>query len=157
VLIDRLRNPDLSHVRYGSDRGAGALATAAWLRARGLSTPGAAWDVSIALDVADRPATAEADAAKDTRFHLLLAPAEWGFFFCHGGRSSWIRVTEVPSVFERDDFALLPRVPPLRDLGTLVRGLEEQHQVQFKRHLASIRTSIAGADAAIRLWVAASI
>ena len=134
------------------------LATSAWLAARGIRpAPSGRWDVTIALDVVDRPALPTFDGRLDSRFHISISPTEWGFFFCHAGRVSWIRVTDVPTVYERDEHELLRDVPPLRDIGSLVHRLEERHQLAFHRKHASIKTSIPGTEDTIRIWVAASI
>lgn len=144
--------------RYLTDRPAAALATTAWLNARGLRPPPALrWEVMIALDVVDRPALPTFDGTTDTRFHISISAGEWGFFFCHAGRVSWIRVTDLPSIYERDEHELLRDVPPLRDVGTLVHRLEERHKIAFHRKHCSIRTTLPGAEDTIRLWVAASI
>lgn len=156
MFIDRLKHAGRVHVTYGTEQSAATLATGAWLSARGLLAP-PRWTVSIALDSRDVPAEHEFDATRDTRFHLSIAKDEWGFFFCHLGKASWIRVTDVARVFERDDYELVKQVPPLRDLGALVQKLEEQYSIRFHRQHASIRTNIAGATSTIRIWVAAAI
>lgn len=139
---------------YGKGRHAGALATASWLSARGLLVPpNEPWDVAIALDVVDERAPASFEEAADTRFHMAFAATEWGYFFCHHSRWSWIRVTDIPFVHERDDFGLRAKTPPLRDLGRLVRSLEEAYRVRFRRGYASIQTTIAGAEPAVRAWL----
>jgi hypothetical protein len=156
-LIDRLRNAGRVHVTYGGQQTAAALATSAWLNARGLLAP-MKWDVSIALDARDAPANHGLDPTlTGTRFHISIARDEWGFFFCHLGKASWIRVTDLPRVFERDDHGLIGDVPPLRDLGKLVQQLEDTHQIHFHRQHAAIRTNIAGAQSTIKIWVAAAI
>lgn len=156
MLIDRLKHAGRVHVTYGIEQSAATLATSAWLNARGLIAP-PRWDVSIALDARAVPAVHEFDVATDTRFHISIAKDEWGFFFCHLAKASWIRVTDVPRVFERDEHELVRDVPPLRDLGSLVQKLEEKHDIRFHRQHASIRTNIAGAQSTIRIWLAAAI
>jgi hypothetical protein len=143
---------------HGKGQHAGALATGSWLAARGLLVPSRTpWEVTIALDVVDRPAQAVFSEARDIRFHVAIASTEWGFYFCHLGRASWIRVTDVPFVHERDDHALRVRVPPLRALGRLVRSLEDTYHVRFRREHAAIRSTIAGAEPAIWAWVLADL
>ncbi len=143
---------------YGKGQHAGALATGSWLSARGLLVPPRTpWAVSIALDVINWPAPTSFTEATDTRFHVAISSTEWGFYFCHGGRASWIRITDVPFVHERDDHALLLRVPPLRALGRLVRALEATYYVRFRREHAAIRSTIAGTEAAIWEWVLADL
>jgi hypothetical protein len=154
MLIDRLKTGRV-RATYETPRAA-TLATTAWLEARGLIAP-ARWTVSIALDARPRPARHEFDANVDTRFHISMSRDEWGFFFCHAGQASWIRVTDVPAVFERDEYGLIAEVPPLRDLGSLVQALEERYELRFHRQHASIRTNIPAAEATIRIWVAAAI
>jgi hypothetical protein len=157
VLNERWRHGSVL-ATYGKGRHAGALATATWLSARGLLVPPRTrWEVSIALDVIDTKAAAAFADATDTRFHVAITSAEWGFFFCHESQMSWLRVTELPFVHERDDFGLLAHVPPLRALGTLVRALEAKYRVLFHREHASIRTTIAGAEPVIQDWVLTSI
>ena len=140
----------------GSHAGAtaGQLASEAWLHQRGLTAPTAhSWHVEVTLDVRDAPAQRDFDDRKDTRFRIEIYSIEWGFFFCHGGHSSWIRVTDIPVVHGRDDFRLLAMMPPLKDIGGLLRRLEKQHAIAFRREHAYIRTNVPSAEPAIRLWV----
>lgn len=113
----------------------------------------ARWHVEIALDVADGPAPSEFDERTATRFHIDLYSEEWGIFFCHGGRSSWVRVTDIAFVHGRDDFGLLAEMPALRDLGPWLRRLEQQYRVQFQRGFALVRTNLASAEPVIRRWI----
>lgn len=151
---DRWQYRDLGSIP-GKGRSAGSLATAAWLAARGLLVPPrTAWEVSIVLDVeAGGEGAARAAESSDTRFHIALSSTEWGFYFCHNHRASWIRITDSPFVHQRDDFALLFKIPPLRDLGRLVRTLEETYGVRFRRRHAAVRSTIANAEPIIRQWV----
>lgn len=75
--------------------------------------------------------------------------------FEHAGKMSWIRVTDVPFVHGRDDHGLLGLTPALKDLSQLVRSLEERFGCQFERASPEIRSSIAGAEPAVREWVEA--
>jgi hypothetical protein len=153
VVEERWKRGDVV-VTYGKGRHAGALATASWLSARGLLVPPRTpWEVSIALDVVDERAPAMFVDTTDTRFHIAIASTEWGFYFCHHSRASWIRVTDLPYVHHRDDHALLAKVPPLRELGVLVRSLEETYRIRFRRGCAGIRSTIEGSEPAIRAWV----
>src|SRR5690349_5164004 len=83
---------------------AGRLAAADWIAARNLPTPAMRWHVDIQLDVRNEPAPHLFDLEKDSRFHVEIYTEEWGFFFCHGGHASWIRITDVPFAHGRDDF-----------------------------------------------------
>lgn len=133
----------------------GAAAAATWFAARRLSsTANLRWHVEIALDTVDAPASTEFDERTATRFHIDIYSEEWGIFFCHGGRSSWIRVTDIAFVHGRDDFGLLPAMPSLKDVGTLLRQLEQHHGIQLQRQHAAVRTNLSGAEPAIRRWVA---
>jgi hypothetical protein len=123
----------------------GSLATAAWLIARGFTTTNPKWFVEIAL--------AAADGSEGNALRIELFDQEWGFVFRHRGQESWIRVTDVRFVHGKDDFALLGKVPPLKDLGLLVRALEERFAIRFDRAAAGIQTSVVGAESAIREWV----
>jgi len=89
-----------------------------------------------------------------TRFHLNIYAEEWGVFFCHAGQSSWIRVTDIAFVHGRDDFKLLASIPSLKDVGLLLRRVEQTHNVRFQRQHASVKTNIVGAEGAIRSWIA---
>ncbi len=133
----------------------GASAAAGWLAARRLPTPSVLrWHVEIALDTRDAPAPHAFDDRAATRFHVDIYSEEWGVFFCHGGRSSWIRVTDIAFVHGRDDFGLLGTIPALKDIGALLRKLEQQHTIQLHREHAAIRTNLTGAEPAIRRWIA---
>ena len=131
--------------------------SARWLAARGLHPPAAGrWKVSIALDVVD-PRSALASPMINTRLHILIESFEWSVFFCHGSGSSWIRVTNVPRVHERDDFELLPHVTDLRGLGSFIQWIERRFQLQFRRPHAAIYTNLIEADQKLLLWVVAAL
>lgn len=133
----------------------GAAAAAQWLTQRKLpSTARLRWHVEIALDVVAEPAPTVFDERTATRFHIDIYSEEWGVFFCHAGRSSWVRITDIAFVHGRDDFGLLATMPPLRDVGTLLRRLEQQHRVQLQRDFAAVRTNLGNAEPAIRRWIA---
>lgn len=134
---------------------AGTLAANAWLTSLGLNPPPGLlrWNAEISLDIVDGPARAEYDQTKDTRFHIDIYSEEWGYFFCHGGRSSWIRITDIPFVHGRDDHQLLTQTPALPDIGKLMRALEMKHNVRFNRPQALIRTNIVAAEPMIRRWL----
>lgn len=133
----------------------GAIAAAAWLRDRGVTAPTPPrWHVEISLDVINQRPPTDFDDATATRFHLSIYAEEWGVYFCHRGRSSWIRITDVAFVHGRDDFKLVGSLPPLKDVGTLVRRLEQEHQIRFQRKHASIRTNIPAIEPAVRSWIA---
>ena len=139
----------------GSSPTAGAMAAASWLRSLGL-TPGNAtrWHVEIVLEPsAQRPAT-DFDERTATRFQIAIYSEEWGVFFCHQGRASWIRVTDIAFVHGRDDFRLLHLMPALPLVGALLRSLEKQHGVHFERAYASIKTNLTAADGAVTTWIA---
>ncbi|MBV8762682.1 MAG: hypothetical protein JO257_35680 [Deltaproteobacteria bacterium] len=133
---------------------AGSQGSATWIGDRGITAPtGTRWHVEILLDVLEARAPSEHDEATATRFHIDIYSEEWGFYFCHGGRCSWIRVTDQPFVHGKDDFNLLGLTPALTDIGQLVRHLELKHKVRFRREHANIRTNIPSAEPAIRAWV----
>jgi hypothetical protein len=140
--------------------GGGSLATVGsraafdWLGDRKIPRPSTRWHVAIGLDVRDEPAPASFDEATDSRFHIEIYAEEWGFFFCTGGRASWIRITDVPFVHMRDDFGLRARVLPLPEIGSLLRALEAEHGLAFKRELAYVNTSLSAAESLIRAWIA---
>jgi hypothetical protein len=132
----------------------GSRAAKRWFDDRGLDAPNLKrWHAELAMSTLDAPAPAQFDERRDTRFHIDIYAEEWGFFFCHGGKTSWIRVTDIAFVHGRDEFSLLAQTPPLSDLGALVRGLENQHRVAFKRKHATVRTNVAGAEVSIRRWI----
>jgi hypothetical protein len=138
----------------GSSVMAGALAAATWLQTRCISAPiDRRWHVELALDVADEPAPLTFDEMTATRLHLDIYAEEWGFYMCHAGRSSWIRVTDIAFVHGRDELQLLDLCPPLKDIGSLVRRFEQTHRVRFRRDLAAVTTNLAVADPTIRSWL----
>jgi hypothetical protein len=134
----------------------GALAASQWVRDRQIPTAsGQRWHIEIALDVGDATPSVDYDEKSATRFHLDIYSEEWGHYFCHAGRSSWIRVTDLAFVHGKDDHHLLGLTPSLRDVGQLIRHLEHKYAIRFRRDLALIRTNLANAEHAIRQWVAA--
>lgn len=130
------------------------LAARAWFNARTLSAPGLLrWHAEILLDVVDQPAREKFDERTDTRFRIEIYSEEWGYLFCHGGSASWIRVTDIPFVHGRDDFRLLPLTPALKDIGSLLRTVEQRHAIQFRRRNAQVNTNIPNAEPSLRRWV----
>jgi hypothetical protein len=119
----------------------GPLATAAWCLARNLFPPDR-WRVECSLQADD-----------GSRFEIEIYAEEWGFAFHHGGRVSWIRVTDIPFVHGRDEFDLLREVSGLRDLGKILRLVEHRCQITFSREAAAVRTDIAHAESTIREWL----
>lgn len=145
-------------VLSGGDRDAlttaGMLAARTWLTARGLSAPTLTrWHAMIALGIGEDTPTTDFDDRTATRFHIEIFSEEWGFFFCHRGHASWVRITDIPFRHGRDDFQLLAQAPALKDIGPLLRRLEHQHAVQFRRDRALVRTNLSGSEPTIRRWV----
>ncbi len=132
----------------------GAQAAASWLRERRLGARQQPWYVEVAIDVTDRPVSITFSHDTDTRFHLNVYPEEWGVFFCHGSRASWIRVTDQPFVHGRDDHSLLAQRPELHKIGYLVHALEARYGVEFRREHALVRTNLVSGQRAIRAWLA---
>lgn len=138
----------------GSSASAASVATEAWAHARGITPPThTRWHVEIALDTSNARPPSEFDETIATRFQLDIYSEEWGIFFCHKGRSSWIRTTDVVFVHGRDEFQLLGTMPPLEDIGRLLRHVEQQQRITFQRQHAAIRTNLPNAEIAIRTWV----
>ena len=137
-------------------QGIGPQATATWLRARSMAAPPATlrWHIEIALGLDEAELPPEFDEAQASRFHLDLYAEEWSLFFCHGGKASCVRITDLAFVHGRDEHALLAIVPPLRDIGMLLRELERRHGIQFQRKHAVVRTNLANAEPAVRSWLA---
>jgi hypothetical protein len=134
---------------------AGGLAASAWLAGIATSAPPTRWSAEIALDIAELAADRPFDNRSDPLFHLRIYSEEWGFYFCHRGRSSWIRVTDAAFAHGRDDFDLLHATPLLGSIGVLVHALEVAYGLEFRRDIAAIRTDLPPAFApAIRRWVA---
>jgi hypothetical protein len=125
----------------------GPLASAAWLVMRGLVSREPRWYVELTLG------TTGVTGEEPTLLRLELYSEEWGFWFRHDDKISWIRVTDVPFVHGRDDHRLLAETPALKNLGSLVRALERRFGVRFDLEAASIRTSLFGAEPAVREWI----
>jgi hypothetical protein len=132
----------------------GACQAREWLAARGLELARSSF-LEIALDVVDRPASTTYTTDTDTRFHLNIYPEEWGIFFCHGGRASWIRMTDELFVHGRDEHKLRDELPTLAHIGDLVRTLESRFGIAFRRDFALVHSNLTGARTAVREWLAA--
>ena len=132
---------------------AGALASSAWMRTIGQAPPTTPrWNVEVLLGIAQKRPSTEYDETTETRFHISIYSEEWGVFVCHGGRASWVRVTDIPFVHGRDDFNLLPTFPPLKDVGGLLRRFEMQLALHFTREHATIHTNLPSIEQAVRRW-----
>lgn len=127
-----------------------------WMRALDAQTPPTheRWYAEIVMSVTrERPPT-DFDEAIATRLHINIYSEEWGIYFCHRGRSSWIRVTDVAFVHGRDDFELFRFMPAsLAQLSALVRRIESTEGIRFERTHPSIKTNIERAEAGIRRWL----
>jgi hypothetical protein len=128
----------------------GPLATAAWLIAHGLTSREPRWFVEVTLGVAGR--NPDEDAA--TQLRIELFSEEWGFWFRHEGKISWIRVTDVAFVHGRDEHSLLPETPALKNIGRVVHALERRFDIRFDRAVPLIRTSLVGEEQTISAWIA---
>ncbi len=155
-LVPRTKTPTTPMAPLGGrtqTSNAGILAVGAWLVARGLYPPtGGRWGAEISLD--GKTAASAQPRSFYTRFEITIVPSSWGFKFWHGDRTSTVRVTDIPQARDRDEHHLVMATPALKNLGTLLRTLEQRYQVYFGRHLATIRTDIAGGEPIIRAWVA---
>jgi hypothetical protein len=120
----------------------GPLATAAWLVARGLFPKERNWFVEVVL------------TAPGARFEIEIYDTEWGFAFRHDDRVSWIRVTDIPFIHGRDEFALLDETHGLRSIGDVLRVVEQRYDLAFLREHATIRTNVENGEPAIREWLA---
>jgi len=128
----------------GLSTNTGALSASAWLVDRGITPVDQRWFVELALDV----------PGQDTQFQLDVYAEEWGFQFRHEGRTSWIRVTDVPFVHGQDEHRLLGRTPRLRDIALFVAQLEREHAVRFDRESPWIHSNIPGAATIVKSWIA---
>lgn len=122
---------------------AGALATARWLRTIGQTPPTGDWSAQLELV-----------ATPSSSFTLELSHTDWSFEFRHLGRRSAIRVTSLPTVFERDDYKLLHYTPALQNIGGLVRRLECEHEIGFRRSTACVQTTLPGLVPDALRWLA---
>ena len=133
---------------------AGKLAAQGWLHSRLLSGPGlTSLHVEVSLGVLAQTPPVDFDEQTETRLRIEIYSEEWGVFFCHGGKASWIRVTDIAFAHGRDDFGLLSLLPPLKEVASLVRLIERQHDLVFRRDHPLIRSSLPGAERAVRAWV----
>lgn len=124
----------------------GALASRAWLDARGLDArTHAAWYVEVQV-YTDLP---------NARFELNLYPEEWGFVFRFKTQLSSIRITDLAFVHGADDLKLLARTPSLDDVSRLMATLETEHAVRFDFGRAVVRTNLeeGRTTAAVRSWL----
>jgi hypothetical protein len=122
---------------------AGALASARWLRTLGQTPPLGEWNARLELI-----------ATSTTSFTLEICHSEWSFEFRHAARRSAIRVASLPAVHEHDDFKLLLYTPALQAIGGLVRRLEREHEIGFRRSTACIETSVPALVPDALRWIA---
>ena len=153
------RKPVSTRHPIGTPRGLSSsnavIAVGAWLSSRGLVPPvNQPWSIELAFAVSDGRA-AISPLGVGTSFQLRVNADEWSYSFCHGGRISTIRVVDVPGVLDRDDHQLLAQTPPLKDVGQLVRKLEQRYGIYFQRRHASCRSSLPGAEPVVLAWASA--
>ena len=132
----------------------GALASAAWLASRALVPSDPKWFVAVAFDLDERATLTDLDELEATRFQLDIFAEEWGFRFCHQGRASWIRVTDIAFVHGRDDHGLFRKTRRLKHIGDTLREVERRYCISFPRERALIATNVRDPDSAIRAWAA---
>jgi hypothetical protein len=143
----------ISTPMFGNPITIGSVDSADWLRARGITTGNLHWFVEVALGT-EEESSFDTWLAVDTRFHVYIYPAEWGYLFCHDGRASWIRVADRAYVHHRDDYSLVGSTPPLRDISELACSLERRHRMAFQRDRVQIRTNLSDIETSVRGWVA---
>ena len=123
----------------------GAMASAAWLRERGLDPADSPhWYVEITL-VAGDPPLAHVD--------LNIYPEEWGYVLRVANRVSSIRITDEPFVHGSDDHRMLATTPALANFGELIRDIESHRGLAFSRSGASIRTNLTRGTPIVRAWL----
>lgn len=127
--------------QMGLSPNTGPVAAAAWLASLDIVPLTQRWSVEISLP-----------AMEQTRFKLDVYSEEWGYSFAYRDRVSWIRVTDIRFVHGSDDHDLLAATPPLRNIRSLVSELEKRYDLAFDRDHAVVRTSIVGAEPALRAW-----
>lgn len=132
----------------------GSVDSSDWMRARGVTPGNHHWFVEVALSTSNEPTEQWSDEM-ETRMHVYIYPSGWGFLFCHQGRGSWIRVADRAHVHGRDDFGLVDRTPPLREIANLIQHLETTHALQLRRDPVLVRTNLPGIDESVRSWVRA--
>lgn len=150
--------PKLPRHPIGTPKGlsanAGMLAVAAWLSERGIYPPhGKPWRIEIILDATTHSPMRVYAEAIDTRFQVTICSDEWSFYFCHVGRISRVRVTDLPRADIHDDHNLTSATPALKRIGTLLRQLEQRFGASLQRHNATIITTLPGSEPIIRAWV----
>lgn len=151
----RAIKPPAATPTFGVPVTVGSVDTGDWIKARGISAVDHHWFVEVALGVGDAALVETWSGNTDTRFHVYIYPQEWGFLFCHQGRTSWIRVADRAYVHGRDDHDLITETPPLREIASLVHELERRHQLALRRDRALVRTNLHAIDDCVRDWVAA--
>src|SRR5438445_7555063 len=122
---------------------AGALAGSRWLRTIGLTPPASDWS-----------ATLELVATPSSIFTIDISYADWGFTFRHGGRRSSIVVASLPTVHDGDDFRHLHYTPALQNIGSLIRRLECEHEIGFRRSTACVQTTMPALVPDALRWIA---
>jgi hypothetical protein len=108
----------------------------------------------MALDVVDEPASEVYWGDTATRFHLDVYTDEWGVMFIHGGKTSHVRKIGDLLDGSGDPHGLQRRLPALSEIATLVRALEAEHGIAFKRDHALVRTNLAGGKKLVGAWIA---
>lgn len=126
----------------GSPPNTGPLASAAWLVALELLPTVPRWFVELVYDAPEH----------DTQFQLEIFAEEWGYRFRHAGKTSWIRVTDIPFAHGQDDHGLLRETPKLRDIGRLLRKLETRFGIELANRVPAISTNIEGGEPVILAW-----
>jgi hypothetical protein len=141
--------------RFGIPVTVGSMDAGDWLKALDINAVDHHWFVEVALGVGDEAIVETWSGGTDTRFHIYIYPQEWGYLFCHQGRTSWIRIADRAYVHGRDDYNLVTETPPLREIASLARDLEGRHQLALRRDRALVRTNLNAIDDRVRDWVAA--
>jgi hypothetical protein len=140
----------------GTSRGLSptVFAVAAWRSERGIVPPaGLTWRIEICLDAIAHSASRVFAETIDSRFRIVILPEEWAYYFSHAGRVSEVRVTDGAQSGGRDEHNLAASTPQLKNIGTLVRQLEQRFGLALSRSNAMIETSLPGTEPIIRAWV----
>jgi hypothetical protein len=107
--------------------------------------PDRPWHVEVTIPV---------QGIHESSLTLHIRNDDWSVAFQHASKRSAILIKEVAPVADPDDHGLAGMVPPLKEVGVLLRDLEQKFEIQLVRTSPQIDTSIAGAEPIIRAWVA---
>lgn len=130
-----------------------STAAAAWAKQAGLDTSGkAAWSIEITLNTTGKRPTSTG-SPRQTYFYLEINAEQWNLRVNHAGK--YFGYVQLGSDKPEGVGSLkVPPRPTLAALGPWLAKTEKMHEIEFRRDVPLVKSSIKGGTSVAEAWIA---